>query len=196
MRAIFQLFLIAAVLSLPLFGEVRLTEVPRPSRASRSGLLTGDVVKSIGGKSVETPEALKEALETATDGTEIVVFRVDHELRLRLAAAPAEQTKPHRLKTDWDKVKQEEEQREAARRKLVSLLKADTIDVDALRHCLEGQHIAATSIFCKDAAITLTLRNGKLYLRITDEELSSLFELGKDTLPAETKDLLQSLPND
>lgn len=179
----------------PLFADALLTELPRPSRAARSGLIIGDVVKSIGGAAVDNQAALQQMLKDAPDGAEILVFRVDRELRLRLAAAP-EARKPHRLRTDWDKAEQEEEQHRADRRMLISLLQADAPDTEALRRCLEGQHITAASFFREKAFITLFLRDGKLFLRVTDEELSSLFELGKDALPAETKDLLHSLPDD
>lgn len=191
----FPLLLLGA-LSLPSFGDVRLTNVPRPSRESRSGLITGDIVKSINGVPMESRDALRDALENAPDGAEILVFRVDRELKLRLAAPPKAK-EPHRLKTDWDKVVQEEDRMADARRELLRLLKAPAPDAAAIRRCMEGNDIEQASFSCEQGILTLLLREGRVFLRLTDDELSALYELGapgkENCLPAELTELLNEL---
>lgn len=192
------LFLVGA-LSLPLFGDVRVTEVPRPSRASRSGLIPGDVVRQINGEPVANQAALQQALETAPDGAEMLVFRVDHELKLRLAAMPKAK-KPHTLKTDWDEKEQKEELRTASLREILRLLQAPVPDAAAIRRCMEKGDSKSVTFFHEKMSVGIILREGRVFLLIADDELTSLYELGaggeENRLPAELTEELQHLSLD
>lgn len=192
------LFLVGA-LSLPLFGDVRVTEVPRPSRASRSGLIPGDVVRQINGAPVANQAALQQALETAPDGAEMLVFRVDRELKLRLATVPKER-KAHTLRTDWDEKEQKEELRTASLREILRLLQAPVPDAAAIRRCMEKGDSKTVTFFHEKMSVGIILREGRVFLLITDDELTSLYELGaggeENRLPAELTEELQHLSLD
>lgn len=194
-----KIIILLLLTCLPLFGDVRLTEVPRPSRAARSGLIPGDIIRQINGVPLADKAALQQALETAPDGAEILLQRVDREMKLRLAAKP-ETAEPHRLKTDWDKAEQQEAQDEATRRELIRLLQAPAPDAAAIRRCMEENDIETVSFYHDDTLLTLSRHGEHVFLRITDNELSSLYELGADgkenRLSAEHLRLLQTLPLD
>lgn len=167
------------------------------SRASRSGLRPGDTVLSVNGEAAADEAALQHLPDTAPDGAELRVWRVDHPVSLSLAPAAA---RPHRapsLKVDWEAEEEKELRDEETRADLLEELRRDTPDPAVLLRGLQEIGVRSLTFFHNGGTLTLFEQKGRVFVRVTDEELSSLYEIGAPgkahQLPAELRPLLRHL---
>ena len=175
-----------------------LVTVQHHSRAERSGMRPGDTVLSVAGQPAGDEEALKLMLETAPAGAELRVWRVDHPVTLSLAPKAAEHPRPS-LKVDWDAMEEKELRDEELRGDMLEELRREHPDPAVLLHGLEAMDTESITFFAGDCMVTLFVSNGRAFLRVTDEELSSLYEIGapggQNELPKELHPILSELGN-
>lgn len=175
-----------------------LVTVQHHSRAERSGMRPGDTVLSVAGQPAGDEEALKLMLETAPAGAELRVWRVDHPVTLSLAPKAADHPRPS-LKVDWDAMEEKELRDEELRGDMLEELRREHPDPAVLLRGLEAMDTESITFFGRDCSVTLFARNGRAYLRVTDDELSSLYEIGapgtQNELPKELHPILSELGN-
>ena len=175
-----------------------LVTVQHHSRAERSGMRPGDTVLSVAGQPAGDEEALKLMLETAPAGAELRVWRVDHPVTLGLAPKAADHPRPS-LKVDWDAMEEKELRDEELRGDMLEELRREHPDPAVLLRGLEAMDTESITFFSRDCSVTLFARNGRAYLRVTDDELSSLYEIGapgtQNELPKELHPILSELGN-
>ena len=176
----------------------RLVSLVHHSRAERSGLRPGDTVLSVDGQPAGDDATLQKLLDTAPEGAELRVWRVDHPVSLRLAA-PAEPHKPLSLQVDWEAAEAAELRDEEVRGDMVEELRRERPDPAVLLRGMDTMHVDSMTFFTDDGTITIFRDRGHVYLRATDGELSSLYDIGapgaQNALPPQLIDILRKLQN-
>ena len=168
------------------------------SRAERSGMRPGDTVLSVDGQPAGDAATLQHLLDTAPEGAELRVWRVDHPVRLRLAA-PAKPHKPLALQVDWEAEEAAELRDEEVRGDMVEELRRERPDPAVLLRGMDTMQVDSMTFFTDDGTITIFRDRGHVYMRVSDGELSSLYDIGapgaQNALPPQLIDILNKLQN-
>lgn len=176
----------------------KLVSLIHHSRAERSGMRPGDTVLSVDGQPAGDAATLQKLLDTAPEGAELRVWRVDHPVSLRLAA-PAEPHKPLSLQVDWEAEEAAELRDEEVRGDMVEELRRERPDPAVLLRGMDTMQVDSMTFFTDDGTITIFRDRGHVYLRVSDGELSSLYDIGapgaQNALPPQLIDILNKLQN-